>query len=348
MKQLTVRELEFLCLGSAVLGSGGGGDPYYFFLMAKHQIERYGPITILSQEELQEEDVVVPVGMIGAPVVNMEQLVNGREIEDILREVEKYIGTAPTVLMAGEIGGSNAFVPLLVAGKLGLPVLDGDLLGRAFPELQMNSCSLQGKSPAPAFVADSLGNTVIIQTSCVQKLEQLARALSISMGSSAAIALHLLKGNEVRGNIISGTLSLALKIGEAIYKAREKGESPIVALKEEAKARLLAQGTLVGVRQEILGGFLSGSVSLSTKEGEITLLYQNEYLLAFDKEGPLASTPDILVLIEEISGTPITSEKLKYGLQVALMVIPAPEIWKTKKGLALVGPRVFGFDVDYE
>ena len=39
--------------------------------------------------------------------------------------------------MAGEVGGGNGLEPLVVASRLGLPAVDGDLMGRAFPELQV-------------------------------------------------------------------------------------------------------------------------------------------------------------------------------------------------------------------
>lgn len=39
--------------------------------------------------------------------------------------------------MAAEVGGANSFEPLVVGAKVGLPVLDADGMGRAFPELQV-------------------------------------------------------------------------------------------------------------------------------------------------------------------------------------------------------------------
>ncbi len=39
-------------------------------------------------------------------------------------------------VMAGEVGGGNGIEPLVVGAQLGLRVVDGDLMGRAFPELQ--------------------------------------------------------------------------------------------------------------------------------------------------------------------------------------------------------------------
>jgi DUF917 family protein len=44
-------------------------------------------------------------------------------------------------LLAGEVGGGNGVEPLACGARLGLPVVDGDLMGRAFPELQASAWS---------------------------------------------------------------------------------------------------------------------------------------------------------------------------------------------------------------
>ncbi len=41
--------------------------------------------------------------------------------------------------MALEIGGGNAIQPLMAAAHLKRPVIDSDMMGRAYPEAQMTS-----------------------------------------------------------------------------------------------------------------------------------------------------------------------------------------------------------------
>ncbi len=143
MKQLSIDDLEDLKLGSAILGSGGGGDPSYAILMAKYLMEKYGPLRTITVNELKEDDLVVPLSIMGAPLINMERLLSGNELDILLKRIEERLQRKPTVLMAAEIGGANAFTPLLAAAKSGLPILDADMIGRAFPELQMSSCYLK-------------------------------------------------------------------------------------------------------------------------------------------------------------------------------------------------------------
>jgi len=348
MKQLKINDLENLSIGSAVLGSGGGGDPSYVFLMAKYLIEKYGPINIISVDELEDDDFVVPLSMMGAPLISMERVMSGRELGALLQTIEDRLQRKPTVLMPAEIGGANAFTPLLVAAKTGLPVLDADMIGRAFPELQMSSCYLNNCKATPAVMADCLGNTVVIETTDAKTLERIARSITVSMGSSCAVGFYLMSGLEAKGAFVTGTLSQALRLGEAITSARNQGMDPIRALINVSGGTFLEKGTLIDIDQTVKDGFLQGSATILNNKIKSKLFFQNEYLLAKNEAGVLASTPDLIVLLDENSGTPLSSEALRYGLQVALLAIPAPEIWQTSEGLEVVGPRAFGYDINYQ
>jgi DUF917 family protein len=44
--------------------------------------------------------------------------------------------------MSLEIGGGNGIQPLMAAAHLGLPVVDADTMGRAYPEAQMTSVAV--------------------------------------------------------------------------------------------------------------------------------------------------------------------------------------------------------------
>ena len=55
MRQITASQLDDIALGAAVLGTGGGGDPYIGKLMAKAAIERNGPVTMLDPSEVDDD-----------------------------------------------------------------------------------------------------------------------------------------------------------------------------------------------------------------------------------------------------------------------------------------------------
>jgi DUF917 family protein len=347
MHQMNREDLARLALGSAVLGSGGGGDPAYDRLMAEYALETYGPVEIIQLQDLEATDLIAPFEFIGAPLVAIEQLPQGEEFLKIAELIQKTCGRSIRALVPGEIGGGNAFTPLIIASRLGLPVIDGDLIGRAFPQIQMCATHLAGVSPSPAFLADGLGNSVIVHAQNSAELEKIARQIAVVMGSHCAMSSFLMNGREAQQAVIPGSISRACAIGVAILDARKQGISPVEAVIDCCYGVLLTQGVICDINQSIREGFLEGTVQIQTKKGIVELVYQNEYLLARSGAQILATTPDILTILESESGTPITSESLKYGLRVDLIALPAPEIWKTPAGLELVGPQFFGFNVPY-
>lgn len=349
MKLLTKDDLESLSLGAAILGSGGGGSPSYNLLMAQAMIDSYGQVKLLTVDDLQKDDLVAPIAFMGAPLVALEKFASGHEYPAIFDEVSKHYGRMPTVLMPAEIGGANAFTPIWVGAMLGIPVLDADTIGRAFPELQMSSCTLHNISPSPAFLADSFGNTVKIQAKDVFTVERMARHLTIAMGSRAAVALYLMNGKEAKNKVVPGSISRAIRIGKAIRDARSQKLDPTHAVICAEKGMKLGSGYIADIDHQVAGGFLKGKAVIHLKDLKtIELHYQNEFLIAFQDNASLAATPDILILMEQETGEPITSSSLAFGMRVDLIGLDAPDIWKTNLGLKLVGPRYFGYDVDYK
>jgi len=75
--------------------------------------------------------------------------------------------------------------------------------------------------------------------------------------------------------------------------------------------------------------------------------FQNEYLIAEIDGGVVATTPELISMLETDSGRPIQTEELRYGLLVSVAVLPAPELLTTPTALAVVGPRGFGYDLDF-
>ena len=44
---------------------------------------------------------------------------------------------------------------------------------------------------------------------------------------------------------------------------------------------------------------------------------------------------------------PVTNPHCTTGMKIAVIGYPASEEWRTRAGLAALGPRSFGFDCDY-
>ena len=100
------------------------------------------------------------------------------------------------------------------------------------------------------------------------------------------------------------------------------------------------------VQRGLLGGLPTQGRSLVNRE-HLVIHFQNEALMAIRDGEAVVSVPDLIVVLDAETGQPITTEALRYGFRVVVLAIPCDPKWRTPAGLALVGPRYFGYDVDY-
>ena len=150
MQSVTLEDTQALAIGAGILGTGGGGSTYLNRLRLEHALRQHGgAVRIIQAEDLPDEALVCAVGGMGAPTVSNEKLQEGREIARAVRALEDHLGQKMSAIVIGEIGGGNALGPMITALQLGLPVVDGDGMGRAFPELQMDTFMIYGAAPAP-------------------------------------------------------------------------------------------------------------------------------------------------------------------------------------------------------
>lgn len=353
--RLDLPDLQDLATGSAVLGTGGGGDPYIGRLVAAGAVSAHGPVTVTPLSVLSDDDLVVVVSMSGAPTVMTEKIPNGRELDVVYRRVIEHAGREPQAVLAVEIGGINALFPVALAARLRLPLLDADGMGRAFPEFQMTAFNVGGVSFGPRFVTDEKGNVLRIDGIDARWIERINRQALVAMGGSVITGLGL-RGQEVRRTAIAGSISLAVAIGRALRRAREEKREWRAELSGVCGAVPLFTGKVTSVLRRTTGGFARGHAEVSGLDVDTGYLarleFQNEHLLA-SREQPgagaavLASTPDLIAVLDTDTGTPITTEGLRYGQRVTVIGIPCQPIWRTPRGLELTGPRYFGFDIDY-
>jgi DUF917 family protein len=347
---LTEQDLQDLATGAGILGTGGGGNPYLGYLHVRELLRSGARITVVPASTLQDTDLICPVGGIGAPTISIERLPNGSEYLGAMRAVEMALGRTITHVSSIEIGGANALRPLAVAAQTGLPIVDGDGMGRAFPELQMCTFAIADLPITPIALQDVRGNSLLIQqVASARWAEQIARAVTVAMGGSAAMALFCLSAPHYRRTAISGTLSLAVRLGQAVRQAREHHQDPVAAILALLPAQQLFTGKVVDVERRTVQGFARGRVVLASGSRSIGIDFQNEYLIARDVQTGevLATVPDLICLIHPETGEPLTTEVLRYGYQVAVIAIAAPEPLKSTAALAVVGPQAFGYSDPY-
>ena len=352
-RDITSADLEDLCRGAAVLGTGGGGDPYVGRLVAAQAMRGRGAVELLDLDELDDAALVIAVGNMGAPTILIEKIPNGDEPVWALEALEKRLGRKADAIIPFEAGGSNATIPFLVGAKRGLPVVDGDGMGRAFPELQMETFNVYGVSASPLAMADPHRNRVLIEARSAEVAEWLARGVAIRMGGRASIAEYAMDGATAKRVSVPATLSLCLTLGLVIRGARERHDDPFAALiaalaeTHYSHGRNLFAGKIVDLARTTTRGFAIGEAAIEgtgTWRGRMTITFQNENLIARHHGEVRAIVPDLICMLDADTAEPITTERLRYGQRVRVIGISAPPIMRTPEALAVFGPRAFGLD----
>lgn len=349
---LTQADLDAIELGANVLGTGGGGNPYTTKLYARELLKQGKSIGVVDPLNLPDDAAVVAVGGMGAPTVSIERIVRGDEFLEAVRAVERHTGRTVEALISKEIGGSNSMRPLLAAALGGLPVVDGDGMGRAFPELQMCTFFIYGLPVAPAALCDVRHNIVLFdQVLDAFWLERLARAVTIQMGCHAAYAMAPWSGAQIKRTAVRRTLTQARDIGRAILEARQRQQDPLPGLIASLRGTVLFYGKIIDVSRWITGGFARGQViieGLDEHRGrQLRIEFQNENLMARDGDAVVCTVPDLICILDRDTATPINTELLRYGFRVVVLGLPAPAPLVTAEALRVVGPEAFGYDVAY-
>ncbi|OWQ83791.1 hypothetical protein CDN99_25315 [Roseateles aquatilis] len=348
---IDVKDLDAIAIGAALYGTGGGGDPHIGKLLAQRAIRAHGPARLITLDELRDDDLIISVAMIGAPTVMLERLAETAPLVLALRQLEAKLGRKAAALFSGEVGGMNSVIPFSVAAELGLPLVDGDTMGRAFPKLDMTLCALHGIDAAPLALADEKGNGLVLDTVDVQSLEGMVRALTMEMGGSCYSALYSMTVAQARKSLVLGSISMTQRTGKALFEARERHLDPVAELVRVTDGHCLFKGKVIDLQRTIDGRWSKGLAritGLDEHRGEdVELLYQNEFLVARSEERILASTPDLICTVDMETGEPITAEQVRYGLRVAVLGLPCVPEWRTPAAIARVGPRAFGYDLDY-
>lgn len=351
MRTIGKQEVEDMAVGAAVLASGGGGDPYIGKLMALQAIEEYGPFNMMSLDELPDDAWVCASHMLGAPTVLVEKVPNGEEGVGAVNALEEFYGKKFDAIMPLEAGGLNSLLPFQVAAAKGVPIVDCDGMGRAFPELRHVTWTLFDIPACPAVVCDEKGDIVTLQAVNNEWAERLARNAAITTGGSVFMADYAMTGAQAKAASIPGTSTYCEVVGRTIREAHEKNADPLPPVLDLLGGFELFRGKLDDVARRTEGGFVRGYAHFTGLDAyhgqECELRFQNEHLIAKSGEKVLCTAPDLIAVLDIETALPITTEGMKYGARGVVVGIPVHEHWRMPKGLEIAGPRYFGYDCDF-
>jgi uncharacterized protein len=347
--RLDASNLAALARGCAVLGGGGGGSPELGLIMALRALDEHGPVELVQLEELDDDELVMPCGMLGAPTLATERIFSGDEGSLLRNVVEELHGIRVEALMCFQIGGLNGLLPVTWAARAGVRLVDADGMGRTFARLDRQAMRLAGVPASPVFVTDGRGNVAVLRGADDGWARRLARGAASTLGGVAAVALYCMPGQVAREAAIPRSVSRAVALGGAL--ARRGFHTRLHGVCESLDAVPLLRGRVSDVGRRVEDGIARGAVTVrgtgrdSTRELRLEL--QGEVLVALEDGAVRAAVPDLICVLTTDTGEPLGTELLRFGQEVVVVAAPAASVWLTEAGLALAGPRSFGYDLDY-
>ena len=352
MRELALDDIEALAVGAWILGTGGGGSPYLGLLNMRRLYAEGRRVALMSPLDLADENWVAVVSNMGAPLIGQERLVDSRNIARAVEIQEALLGEKFRAVMSLEIGGGNGIQPLMAAAHLGLPVVDADTMGRAYPEAQMTSVAVGDLRPYPCVLYDPRGiEAVVTKVPSWKWMERVSRKICVEMGSIASTCKAPRTGHEVKAWGIHFTVTKAIGIGHRVRAAQRHHEDPVAAILDEGKGKLLFRGKVVDVARRTTEGFLRGRAVIDgldeDRGSRLEIAFQNEWVVAWRDGVPLAMSPDLICVLDSVNGHGIGTETVRYGQRVTIVALPAPAVLRSPRGLEFVGPRAFGYDLDF-
>ncbi|PLR76716.1 DUF917 domain-containing protein [Bacillus sp. V3-13] len=353
--QIKKQDIPLLAIGAKILSCGGGGDTKTVQHLLMSIMSDQDEIIVKTISDLVDEWVVA-VGIMGSTILFDEHIPSGREGVQVLELYESTHKTKVGALIPIEIGGVNALTPLVTAVLKNFPVVDGDGMGRAFPELSMTTFHLSGIPVAPLVLQTHDEHMFIQDLDTIQSTTELAKDFMVRNEGFAHLLCFAANARKIKTSMIPGSLKLIHRLGVAVKKDTSKSQK-IEEISDVFENSIYGRPNPVisGVVSEVNRWFEKGSlVGKLTVEGRssfankrIEIEFKNEFI-SIKEEQYVSTTPDLILVLNDDNLLPYSVSEIQAGHSVIVFAVQAPNILRTKEMLELVGPENFDLAVSYK
>jgi len=358
------QEIQDFVRGCTFMGTGGGGNPRDGVAWLKAARDEGKEIGWVKHTEIQDDVWTVCPFLMGsiAPLTKeatkkMQRLGLTKDAyksiqAECVRVLEEYMDVKVGAIVAIELGGSNTAGAVVAASRLGIPAVDGDYTGRAIPEIPQTTPYLNDLPLWPISSVDKYGNlTVIKESTGYEMAERIGKFIAAASFGLAGQAGFLFRGSDMKRVVIPGTLTKCLKIGRSIRESREAGRDPVKEIIKELDGWFLFEGEVSKKEWEDNEGYYWGTHTITGlddfKEAEFKIWFKNENHVSWLNGKSYVTSPDMLVVVNRETGEPYANSDIAEGQHVAVIGLRAVEQFRSPKGIDILGPRHFGYEIDY-
>jgi hypothetical protein len=362
MKTLSEEELNDFIYGAAVYGTGGGGSIENALKLLKEAGERKATFKLEDPSKIPDDEIVAcPYGVGGGVQEEIRRrfealprLPQSEVVSMAIEAFEKHLGKRIFGFVPGELGSSNSLLAMYMAALTGKCAVDGDAVGRSVPEVVHSTFTLCDVSITPFVIVTPFGDVMtVMRVLNDQRAEDIDRFMAVASGGGVTVIDHPVEGRRLRKSIILNTITKSVEVGRSLRLANKKGADPVEALVKSTGGYLLFTGEISDLEREGRDGFMWGTLKLNGagehRGKSYKIWFKNENLMTWLDEKPHVTSPDLVSVVDAKTGRALSNwgEDLARGRRVAVIGIRAPEMWRSKRGLELLGPGYFGFKVDY-
>jgi len=349
------KEIDWMLRGLGILGTGGGGDPKKWGAsLIRADFAEGRSYQLVSPEEVGDKALVVSGGYLGSVAEDraLDRVVDAWEenfeLEAALHEMEILLGRRVDYIVPFEMGGGNTPVILSAGARLGLPVVDGDALGRAAPETHMTSFIGHGIQLTPMPLVDSNGTVIIVKESeDIFFPDEVGRFVVSHKPGLMANSHYPMTGAQLKKSVVPHTISGAIALGQFMVSLSGKPEERLAALREHLNGFTLMWGRVTHVEGENRGGFYHARVSVeglgNYKGRTVNLTIKNEVMCAWLNGRPAVVFPDLILLIDPDANEGVLTPDIEEGRELLLVGVPCHA--RLREAIATeVGARAFASD----
>lgn len=344
--------------GARLIASGGGGQTWLSRLLAEQILETQPDLKVVSAGDLPPEATCTAVGLIGSVEAFQEKPSGGWLFHQAVTALDRYTGNTTEAVATYEAAGANAMLGIATAATAQVPLLDADLMGRAFHSMAQTSFTASGLNCLPAVVVGSTGMVTLFDGLDNDDFEATIRPILQQFGGWGAFAGYQHSAATYRDHALGAAYTRLETLGAAYLTALAaypRVDQAVASIAHEQGIRYLGGGYITHCDWSVtpLRASLApeGRITLALREGSsftgsaqfMRIDARHEFLLCSADGVVLAQSPDSITVVNAATGLPLETTALRPGMRVDVLAVKAHERWSSDAGLHLSGPAYHGF-----
>ena len=360
----TRQEVEDFVNGLVFFGTGGGGKRKNGVESLMSQVDKGVEVGWVDPAQISDDAYTICPFLMGSIAPKTEEILKEMKqfgLSDPLYEYHDQLASAVTALekihnkkvqalVPIELGGANAAACIAASAINGIVTVDGDYTGRAIPEIQQTTPYIFEKSLLPITACDAWGNTSVINNAVNWHMaERIGKHIAAASFSIVGEAGFFLTGKEMKDVLIHGTMTECYEIGKLIREEREAGKDPLEAAVKRLGGWVLLKGKVTDKDWYDRVGYYWGTHTFAGDCGtELKVWFKNENHVSWRNGEYYVTSPDMIIVANSKTGEAYTNDEIEIGQEVTVIGVRAREDFRRPRGVQVLGPRAFGYDIEYK